>query len=1017
MKHTSFSGCARILSLLFSLTLLMSAVGCQEPGTSADTDTLPPDSGTAAPVTEVVTEPVDPLRPPYEQTVSASTSSTLPDVLHVFPKGEKQTKTVQYAFTNGSTDFALYNADASGTTVTLRNSTVSALNLNHAFDDGTTAVYEMDVQVTDVLESGWNALYFGLRLEAGGKDPTTQSGIWIALTKNKIGMRVGDWPTTNYLPTFADGLDFSEASHHLIIRDDMDTDTVTVTCEDEGCDPMLLCTVKLEDGKINMYAPGADKPGLTDPIKGTISSQGCFNVWLHHTKTPATVGNFIAAGATFIRDTEAMANMMNSRDVFSDTWVSTDDLGRAALPGDGTVGDKKVGIFYFLWHDTTDPKGDNPLFDHSKAYYEGGLDALHTVMTQGNLGFAHYWAEPYFGYYRSNDEWVIRKHTMQLVAAGVDFWFVDATNGLTYENNYETIFKVWSKMREEGYKTPQLCFHCGDNTEVAPKSFYALWNNLYSTGRYKDLWFMHDGKPLIFLPRTLERTLDKEIADFFTIRHSWANTSDNWYKSLHGKACWPWADMYPQKPGLDENGNVEQMIVMSGFWVNGSYGTNGGRSFHNGKQPSIDKTQMGFDLVDAGESGKGYGFEEQFDYAIEQDPGLIMLVGWNEWWAGRWETGAAMGQTIANSYTVVDNNTWMRNYFVDNFNPEFSRDIEPVKGLYNDNYYNQMVQNIRQYKGARAVETAFGRRPIDMNGSAAQWYSVGPEFRDYTGDTAARDCWSYVGRIHYVNKSGRNDFGTMKVSRYGDDVWFYAECEQDITAPEGTNWMNLYIDADCSASTGWYGYDFVINRGRDGSTCSVMRFKDNAWSMEEVGRAEYAVTGKVMQLHVSASLLGLGDTFDFKWADNSVDDGDVMKFLDQGDTAPNDRFNYRYTIAEQPAAVPACLGGDMIVLKAGSYNAYAGGREVRLDPANTGAVFTGDGEHLYLPLAFARDVIGLDVTSAETFDHFGTAYCDAAGALDKFGKVVSVSEDGSLIVIGSETVSEADMLTLYRSLH
>ena len=72
------------------------------------------------------------------------------------------------------------------------------------------------------------------------------------------------------------------------------------------------------------------------------------------------------------------------------------------------------------------------------------------MIQQGPLGFAHYWAEPYFGYYRSDDEWVIRKHTYQLTAAGIDFIFIDATNGQTYESTYETILKVWSKMREDG---------------------------------------------------------------------------------------------------------------------------------------------------------------------------------------------------------------------------------------------------------------------------------------------------------------------------------------------------------------------------------------------------------------------------------------------------------------------------------------------------------------------------------------------------------------------------------------
>ena len=45
-------------------------------------------------------------------------------------------------------------------------------------------------------------------------------------------------------------------------------------------------------------------------------------------------------------------------------------------------------------------------------------------------------------------------------------------------------------------------------------------------------------------------------------------------------------------------------------------------------------------------------------------------------------------------------------FFVDLYAQEFSRDIEPMRGGYGDNYYWQMVANIRRYKGVRPVPTA-----------------------------------------------------------------------------------------------------------------------------------------------------------------------------------------------------------------------------------------------------------------------------------------------------------------------
>jgi hypothetical protein len=51
-------------------------------------------------------------------------------------------------------------------------------------------------------------------------------------------------------------------------------------------------------------------------------------------------------------------------------------------------------------------------------------------------------------------------------------------------------------------------------------------------------------------------------------------------------------------------------------------------------------------------------------------------------------------------------------------------------------------------------------------------------------------------------------------------------------------------------------------------------------------------------LKVDKSLLGVKGNkmnFDFKWADNSTVNGNILQFMDLGDTAPNDRFNYRVT--------------------------------------------------------------------------------------------------------------------------
>ena len=940
---------------------------------------------------------------------------------------EKQTVTITekiiseehvYSEDNPDPAFSIGEGRAKKSTVSLNANTLSCLNIGLSFNETVTARYEFKLTSSEPEpEADYDTAYFGLRLSGTGAAPNHESArVWILMKDQKIGLRTGKWPGCTMLPC---PVDFSQGVS-LIIEDDPVANVISIFYDDAGTKTPLARLVILED-KMEFYLEGSDSPDITEPLSTPVAKTGYARIWTHHMKKAVKLSNIKVSGESTGYTTEPI-DMLNSRDVFADTWVATDDADRTTPVGTDTAtpGDKKVGIFYFMWHNAT-KQGQNPLFDHTAAYLSGGVDAVWDLIPQGNLGFAHYWAQPYFGYYNSDDEWVIRKHGYMLAEAGVDFIYVDATNGIIYEHNLETLLRVWSEMRTEGYAVPQICFHCGNTDSLAAASLNSLWNNYYSTGKYADMWFMWDGKPLIFYPDSLAKTLPDEMNEFFTARQSWAFTSDGWYTSKDGKGRWAWADMYPQSPGLSPEGDVEQMVVMCGFWANGSAGTNGGRSYtkKNGIPDYEGDWDFGYALMKT-TSGLGLAFQEHFDYAMEVDPPLVMITGWNEWWAGRWGGSVdnpAQGQMICNEYRVNQSVPKYQWYYVDAFNTEYSRDIEPMTGGYNDNYFYQMVQNIRKYKGSRVSEAAFEQWAIDIEGDLGQWYIVGPEYRDYQGDTVDRDHFSYVGDFRYVNTSGRNDFVTCKVSSDADNLYFYAECAEDITAPEGTNWMNLFIDADCNAQTGWYGYDFIINRSQADGKVSVEKFVGtDTWEFETVGEAEYNLRGNVLQIKIARSLMNLGDTFDFKWADNSVSDGNVMQFLDQGDAAPNDRFNYRYTTVQTEVKIPEVLTEDMIVLKAGSYNAFAGCKQVRLDASSTKAVLMGRGDEFYLPKAFVEEIIGVSCEGLDTYSHYGITYVMPAQAIAAAGKSVTITADG-LVVISASPIEDADTLTtLYRSL-
>ena len=86
---------------------------------------------------------------------------------------------------------------------------------------------------------------------------------------------------------------------------------------------------------------------------------------------------------------------------------------------------KTVGMFYFL---TFEHGGDGP-YDNTqilKAHPEALNDIHHPAW--GPLNASHYWGEPLFGYYVSDDEWVLRKHAQMLANAGVDVVIFDNSN-------------------------------------------------------------------------------------------------------------------------------------------------------------------------------------------------------------------------------------------------------------------------------------------------------------------------------------------------------------------------------------------------------------------------------------------------------------------------------------------------------------------------------------------------------------------------------------------------------------
>jgi len=455
----------------------------------------------------------------------------------------------------------------------------------------------------------------------------------------------------------------------------------------------------------------------------------------------------------------------------------------------------------------------------------------------------------------------------------LDFDELPAGNYVWELSNATEVVGVWKYEESSGNIRSYF------NGEVIDGNYES---NIYFTDGSSAILGTKDGSHIPVQIHEYSDTTDyEEIKAFFTFRPG----QPDYVNGSSRSDQWGWLESFPQHgyAGSVANG-YEQTTVgvgqnatdLSGgrcnnFNAPGAYGRSYTKA--NGQDTTADAYLYGANI------------QEQWGRAYELDPELVFVTGWNEWVAGRWKDWPG----------CAGNPEGMVMGFPDQYSWDKSRDLEPVKawGEKGDVYYMQFINNVRKFKGMEAPKSVSELKTISMN-NINDWDEVLPDYNHYKGNTENRDHKGQGPTVTYTNSSGRNDIIKAKVARDVENIYFYVETAVGLTDESDANWMRLFIDIDRDKSTGWEGYDYMLNRESPTDSISVEQSVDN-WDWVKVGAAAYVVTDNIMEVKVNRKTVNaLSDSlnFKFKWSDNSITDGNIMDFYVNGDAAPGGRFNF-----------------------------------------------------------------------------------------------------------------------------
>lgn len=533
---------------------------------------------------------------------------------------------------------------------------------------------------------------------------------------------------------------------------------------------------------------------------------------------------------------------------------------------------KYVGLFYSLWLG----QHNRGIYDINKLLHINPAALKNPNGTpESPLDQFHFWGEPLYGYYNMQDPWVVTRHVELFTNAAIDYLCIDATNAFIYPESAKNLFEVLLKFQKQGFNVPKVVFYTNSQSGTTVDNLY---ENYYKAGLYESLWFSPKGKPMIIgitennakasdmtKYHSFNDYIKQKMIEYFDVRES------QWPNGDYNPNAIPWMSwQYPQR---NHNGSVAVPVAQHSHSViyASSMHPECSRGYNNASK-QVDKDWTA-----------GTSFQTMWNavFENESDVNNVLITSFNEW--------------MAIKYKNENNNV----FFVDVYNPEFSRDIEMMKGGCNDNFYMQLVGNVRRFKFEKDRRYRYQNKTIHINKTNKKaWDQVKAVYVDFSGDAISRDFIDAAGINKYTDNSNRNDITKIKVVHDQKNIYFLIETSEDITPHNGKdfNWMNLLIQTG-KETPSFEGYQFVINRKPDQKNTTSIERSLGGYQWELVDHAQYHLHGNTLQLAIPLASLGLSKdncSIEFKVADNVTQVEDIMDYYVTGDSAPLGRLNFSY---------------------------------------------------------------------------------------------------------------------------